>query len=214
MRPMKSWLSVRALLLGLCCLGAVLPTHEAGAEPPAGYALSRQGEGVTVFRREGSRAVDLYAEGVIAAPPERVRAVLLAYERHPTFLKRMAEIRVLTRGADSLLVYQRLRLPVIKDRDMVLEVRWGGSGAALWTRFKAVSDRGPPPLRGAVRVTDHEGGWRLIALAGGRATFAEYRMRIDLAGALPGWMARGQGDKDVPDLFAALRQQTQAAPAP
>ena len=132
MRPMKIWLSLRAILLGLCCLGAVLTASAAGAEPPPGYAMIRQGESVTVFRREGSRAVDLYAERVIAAPPSRVRAVLLDYERHPTFLKRMAELRVLERGADSLLVYQRLRLPVIKDRDMVLEVRWGGSGAALW----------------------------------------------------------------------------------
>lgn len=79
----------------------------------------------------------------------------------------------------------------------------------MGTHFKAVTDRGPPPRGDAVRVTDHQGGWQLVTADGGRTTQAQYQMRIDLGGSLPSFLARSQGDKDVPDLFAALRQQTQ-----
>src|SRR5262245_57907068 len=120
------------------------------ATAPPGYNRFTSGDGVVVYRRDQGPAIELYAEGVIAAPPEQVRAVLLDYPRHPTFMKHMAEIRVLGRGDRSLLVYQRLDLPVLSDRDMVLQVSWGEEGEVLWTRFQAVTDRGPQPREGAV----------------------------------------------------------------
>ena len=92
---------------------------------------------------------------------------------------------------------------------MVLRVTWGADGPVLWTHFQAVAG-GPPPPEGVVRVTDHDGGWRLEPVEGGRATLARYQMRIDLSGSLPGWMARSQAGKDVPDLFESIRRQVQA----
>lgn len=188
-----------ALLLALALVAAV---------PPPGYVRVANEQGVTVYRKEGTPFIDILAEGVIPAPPERVREVLLDYPHHPEFLQRIPEVRVLARDPGSMLVYQRIDLPVLADRDMVLRVTWGEApGGVLFTHFASAGAGAPvPPRRGLVRVTTHEGGWRLQpVLVGGRpATLARYQMHIDLGGSLPGWMARAQAGKDVPALFAAI----------
>ena len=64
---------------------------------------------------------------------------------------------------------------------------------------------GPPAKKGVVRLQIHEGSWTLQPAAGG--THATYRVRIDLAGSLPAWMARGRTAQDIPRLFTSVREQ-------
>jgi hypothetical protein len=156
---------------------------------------------VRVYRRADAREIDLSAEGDIAAPPERVRDVLLDYEHHPSWNRHLVESRVLTRGDHFLDVYQRLDLPVLDDRDYTLHVTWGDD----WLRFTTANDRGPPPRRGVVRVALHEGEWKLEALPNG-GTRAHYHVRLDLAGSLPSWIARRHAGEDVPELFQSIRR--------
>jgi hypothetical protein len=146
---------------------------------------------------------------VIDAPPARVRDALLDYPRHPSWLKELRRSEVLVRDPHSLVVYQRLVLPVIADRDFTLKVRWGEDGDVLWTRFSAANELGPGPLRGVVRVGIHEGSWRLEPVDGGRRTLARYHVRLDLGGSLPPWMARGRAGKDIPGLYQSIRAEVQ-----
>jgi hypothetical protein len=172
-----------------------------------GYVRMAEDKGVTVYRKEGAHVIELAAEGDIPASPTRVRQVLLDYSHHPKWVKSLAESRVLSTETNSMLVYQRLDLPLIHDRDFTLDVTWGEEGNVLWTRFACANDRGPAERHGVVRVRVHEGGWRLEPTDGGRATHARYVLHLDLAGSLPGWMSRGRAAKDVPSLFEALRRQ-------
>jgi hypothetical protein len=173
----------------------------------AGFLEVARDHGVTVWRREGGGAIELAAEGIINAPPAQVRAVLLDYEHHGCWLKELRESRVLVRDPHSLIVYQRLGLPVIADRDFTLKVNWGEDGDVLWLAFRAANELGPPPEKHVVRVMVHEGGWRLEPVDAGRQTRARYHFRLDLAGSLPAWMARGRAAKDVPGLFQSIRAQ-------
>lgn len=173
----------------------------------AGFHPIGNHDGVEVYRRDGNVGIELGAEGDLPASPERVRAVLLDYQSHPKWVRHLAESRVLDRGEDSLDVYQRLALPLISDRDFTLHVTWGASPEGLWIRFAAVTDRGPAPKPGIVRVTVHEGSWMLRPIDGGRATHAVYRFHLDLGGSLPGWMSKGRAGKDLPHLFDAIRHQ-------
>jgi hypothetical protein len=187
----------------------ILVSSVALAQVEAGFVQVAEDKGVTVFRREGTGGMELAAEGIINAPPERVREVLLDYGHHPTWLKSLRESRVLEHGAHSEVVYQRLGLPIIADRDFTLKVTWGKEGETLWTHFAAANELGPPSVHGVVRVSMHEGGWRLQPLDGGRRTLARYHVHLDLAGKLPGWMARGRAAKDVPGLYESIRQEAQ-----
>jgi hypothetical protein len=171
-----------------------------------GYSAAGQDKGVTIYRRRSSSIVELAAEGGFTSPPARVRAVLLDYPRHRGLLKNIAESRVVAQGKDWVVVYQRLRLPVISDRDYTLMVTWGASGLTLWLKFACANSRGPNPRSGVVRVSTHEGGWMLLPIQGGKSTWARYQMRLDLAGSLPRWMARSGAGAEIPDLFEVMRR--------
>ncbi len=173
----------------------------------SGYVEFCNDKGVRVYRRSGTTGIDFAAEGDIAASPERVAGVLLDYAHHPTWVKGLGESRILQTGPFSLLVYQRLSLPVIDDRDYTLLVTWGEDAGARWLRFLTANDRGPQPRSGIVRVNVHEGGWRLEPRDGGQSTHAIYQFRLDLAGSMPGWLGRGRAGKDIPALFENIRRQ-------
>jgi len=162
---------------------------------------------VVVYRLRGSSLVDLAAEGSFAAPPARVQGVLTDYGRHARVVKGVAESRVLSRGRSELVVYQRLDLPVLDDRDYTLAVSWGARGSQLWVKFACANQRGPAPSRGVVRVWTHTGGWLLQPTLGGRATQARYQVQLDLGGSLPRWMARSGAGRELPQLFAAIAGQ-------
>jgi len=191
---------------------------DAPAPPPAsalsseGFTLIAEENGVRVYRREKRPGIELAADGVIPASPERVRRVLLDYPNHRRWQKHLKENRILARGDGFLDVYQRLDLPVLDDRDFTLHVTWGEEGAIPWMRFVAANDRGPAPVHGVVRVTDQEGGWRLEPVDGGRSTHAVYRCYIDLAGSFPAWMGKSQAASDVPELYTNITKQLAAYP--
>jgi hypothetical protein len=59
-----------------------------------------------------------------------------------------------------------------------------------------------------IRVTLNEGGWRMQGVDGDTATFAVYKLTLDLGGSLPSWLGRGRAGKDVTKLFENVRDQT------
>jgi hypothetical protein len=194
---------------------ATLPSDTALASAPAsaatlaseGFAFLGEENGVRIHRREKRPGIELAAEGVLRGAPERARRVLLDYANHPRWNKHLKESRVLARGDNWLDVYQRLDLPVLDDRDYTLHVVWGADGDVLWFRFTTANDRGPGPVKGVVRITEHEGAWRLDPAEGGASTRAVYRFHMDLAGSFPSWMGKGQATRDVADLFTKVTAQ-------
>jgi hypothetical protein len=104
-----------------------------------------------------------------------------------------------------MIIYQRLHLPVINDRDFTLFVTWGKDGDLSWIVFKAIKDRGPPPQKGVVRVYQYQGSWQLKPIVTGKSTFMRYQMSMDLASWLPKWMTRSQSGNDVIELFRVIR---------
>lgn len=200
-----------ALLGGLCALAAsgVSPAH-AERVPLMPYLSSSafetiaQEKGVRVYKHRTSEIIRIGAEGRFPAPPEQVRQALLDYPRQVGTIARLSEARVLSRAERALYVYQRLNLPVIDDRDFVLHVRHGADGEMRWVSYWAVTDRGPRPRDGVVRVTNHRGTWVLEPTDNGRATRVRYQVSIDLGGMLPRWMARAGAGRELPELFGAI----------
>jgi hypothetical protein len=171
------------------------------------YHQVAQHHGVTVYKNDRVSGIALAAEGDFAAPPEKVIRVLTDYQNHPRWNKHLKESRILQRGNDWLVVYERLGLPMLDDRDYTLKVRWGQRDGRDWLEFRTDNAAGPAPRGGAVRVSTHEGYWELEPINGGAGTHARYFFHLDLAGSLPGWMAKGHASKDVPHLFDQIRDQ-------
>jgi len=184
--------------------GAPAPASALAAE---GFESMGERRGVKVYRRQKQPGVELAVDGILRAAPERVLRVLTDYPSHPRWQKRLAEQRVLARGAAFLDVYERLSLPVISDRDFTLHVTWGLDGEVAWMRFNTASAKALPPVPDAVRVTAHHGSWRLEPIEGGRATHAVYRFLIDLAGSVPMWLGVGQAIDELPDFFDSITRE-------
>lgn len=174
---------------------------------PHGFERIAQRRGITVYKHARSAVIRLGAEGRIPYPPAEVERVLLDYRRQVGNIARLSEARVLKQGNRWLQVYQRLNLPVISDRDFTLHVTWGKSRQGLrWIRYRSSTAAGPAPRKGVVRVSDHRGSWQLKSMEGGRATWARFQVRIDLAGLLPRWLAKSGSGKEVPEVFFSLNK--------
>jgi hypothetical protein len=172
--------------------------------PRKGFELIANERGVAVYKNNSTDAIWIGAVGLIPAPPERVYAALLEYERQVGTIGRVSEATVLSRGPNALDVYERLNLPVISDRDFVLRVRHGEDPIRRWITYRAVSDRGPRPRDGIVRVLRHDGQWELLPAQDGRATLARNEFRISLGGLLPLWLAKASAGREIPQLFAEI----------
>jgi hypothetical protein len=172
-----------------------------------GYSHVGSAHGVEVYRRLGSPVIDLMAEGDFEAPPARVREIVLDYAKASELSEHIVESRVLASNGPELIVYQRLALPVVADRDFTLHVWKGARGDVLWTRFAVDNSRGPEATPEVVRLSLLNGGWDLAPIRDGRATHAVYRVQIDLAGSIPRWMASDGAARDLPKLFEGIRRQ-------
>ena len=173
-----------------------------------GFELINETRGVKVYKHRTAKVIRLAAEGVLPAPVADVREIVTDYRAQQGKVDRVSESRVLRQGPGWLVVYQRLNLPIISDRDYTLVVRWGQHRGAQWVTFDAASAQGPPPRDGIVRVTEHNGSWQLKAVEGGRATFVRFQTRVDFSGSVPRWMVRGGAAKELPNVFVNLCRLT------
>lgn len=178
----------------------------ASALASEGYTLLGEDKGVRVHRREKRSGVEFAAETNFSAPPDQVRRALLDYKTHQNWQTRLKENKIISRTDDSLFVYQRLDLPVIDDRDYTLKITWGADGSILWMRFAVANERGPKPVADVIRVTAHEGAWRLEP-DGTQGTRAVYRFHFDVGGSVPAWLGKGQAKDDIVDYFVRLKKE-------
>jgi len=183
----------------------------------AGYEAIVRTPEVTVHKDQAARTVRLGADARVAAPAEAVLAALIDYEGQVGVMGNLAECRVLSRGQGWQLAYERIRMPVVSDRDFTVRVTWGREGSLRWLRYWNDESSGQPPRKGLVRVPYHRGSWQLLPVENGRATQIRYQVSIDLGGWLPRWIARRSAGKEVQEMFRSLctllaRRGQRAAP--
>src|SRR5947209_3812030 len=125
-------------------------------------------DGIAVFQRKDSALIELAAVGEIDAPPAEVQAALLDYGSHPRVNPRLGTSAVLARRSGEQIVYQYLKLPVIKDRDFTLRITWT-DGVPRGLRFGIDGGQGPVAASKAVRMTVMNGRWDLSPTREGNA---------------------------------------------
>jgi hypothetical protein len=157
--------------------------------PPTGdarWVTLKTVDGITLERAPSAnpKAPWGMAEAEIAAPLDRVVAHLVDFASLGKWMPRVADLRVVERGADEALVYFKLDLPwPISDRDWTLRYRWQRAGDRFVMIWTDANDRGPAPGR-AVRVAPMRGYWELTATPSG-TTRARYVFLAQLGGYLP-----------------------------
>ena len=171
-----------------------------------GYKKVAREGGVTVYKHRHSSLIRLGADGRFKGSPAQVTAALLDYDRHAGAVGRVSKSKILKRGEKWMLVYQRLSLPVISDRDFTLKVTWEEREGVHYIRFRCFRAKGPRRPDGVVRLSHHQGSWQLRATRDGKGTIARFQVSTDMSGDLPRWIARSGAHGDIPDLFRAIQK--------
>ena len=180
-----------------------------------------QEKGITVYsqKKEGSGAARL--KGVLYLPfsVEDAAKVLMDVPNQITFIPFCKTIQLL--GEEVMgprrkrtLVYQVNGIPVVSDRDMVLEaLTWAEhkDTRRVWnSKFKAVTDKGPPPQKGLVRLTQLQGSWRLAPAADKKGSILTYMNHAELGGIVPHFIVDSVRIKSMVKLLKGLRRRCKA----
>ncbi len=181
------------------------------SNPGPEWSRETEEERLTIFSRArpGSAQREFRGIGVLEATPATVAALLEDRSRYPEFMPYIAECRVLQRKGERLFVYQRLKVPLLSDRDYTQQViqttRASESGPVYEIRWSPANDQGPAPLPGVTRLDNFDGSWLLEPTPDGgtRATFTVF---TETAG-LPALFANKGTRASVAKLFSALRRR-------
>ncbi len=177
-----------------------------------GWKEESNAKGVVIQSRHrpGSSLKEFRAVGAIDATPDEVFSVIDDAESYARFMPYVAEARVLKREKNSAVLYQRLSLPLVSDRDYTLvskhETSVGPEGQTHRVHWEAANDLGPVAKPGVVRVNLCEGGW-LLEPKGANSTRATYLIYTDSGGAIPAFIANNGCRVAIRKLFEAIRKQ-------
>jgi hypothetical protein len=198
-----------------CCSCANLVAAE--LEVTSGeWKLVSTSDNIALYRRavSGPGHYESKAIGEIAASTAVVHAVIDDVESYSQFMPYTAECRVLKREGDSVLTYQRLSAPLVRDRDYTLRVRTilrTVEGATSYlSRWETENALGPAERPGIVRVKLCEGRWVLEPL-GPNATRATYSVYTDSGGIIPAFIKNTGSQIGIRRIFTAIRKQVRDA---
>jgi hypothetical protein len=172
-------------------LAIVLVVASLGWAGDDGWEAVDQRDGITVERRTAgdppARELRLTARSEV--PPVSVMATLWKHEDYAKFLPWLKRVDVVRDEGDQKVIYEQLRIPVVKDRDATIRITrtFAPETGTYEVASHVISDDGPPERDDHVRVRTGEALWRLVpAEAGG--TELTYTVRTDLGGRVPGWI--------------------------
>jgi uncharacterized membrane protein len=199
----------------------LLALHLLAAAPPesssAGWQQLTVVDGVTVLSRPhtGSEVAEVRAVALLDAPPEAVWRVVRDYENQPRTMPYVEVARVLAseEGGKRILLYNVINAPLADRRDVVVRItdesQWDEGRGYLLARW-TVSEGGPPPVKGIVRVRVNDGSWLLEPRDGGRRTQVTYSLYTDPGGSLPRWVVNRANRSSLPEVLRSLRREVAA----
>ena len=186
----------RALLrpLPLVTLLAWLPAGFAAANA-TDWALRKQADGIEVYTRAvpDSEIEEFRGEGVVAAPPEAIVALLRDGDRFKDWFPNTSESKVLRREGSVSYQYSVMDTPwPISDRDNVFRsvTTRNASTGSVEIAVEAAPDA-HPIQKGRHRVTRARGQWR-ITPQGADRSLVMFRMHLEPGGGLPDWMVNAR----------------------
>ncbi|MDR0966732.1 MAG: hypothetical protein LBM75_09600 [Myxococcales bacterium] len=190
------------------------PAVDLAISKEEGWEEKANTNGVLVYARDkqGSTIKALRAVGTIDAPPHVVMRILADYERYTETMPYTEKSQVLARESDGAVIfYTVIDPPIVSRRDYALRITdesdWRGGRGYLRTRW-TLSDKGPPPQDGHVRVPLNDGSWTLQPRHGGTKTYAIYDLFTDPGGSLTTFIINKANRSTIPDLFEVLRKHS------
>lgn len=143
----------------------------------------------------------------IDAPPLLEFGVLTDFDHYTDFMPHTKETRVIARqGEDRRTVYQRLKPPIVEERDYAIEITLSQEDGGVCQSRRTSAPDAVPLAEGCVRVRINSGTWRVEPLPGDRARLI-HRLQTHPGGSIPTWVANRSDTVATPALFTAIRRE-------
>ena len=123
----------------------------------------------------------------------------------------MLKQKKLANGRIKQLLHRVNALPVLKDRDVVLEaVTWSHPQppAPTWRSiFKALSDAGPAAHSDRARIRKLSGSWKIVPTQDGKGSVVTYLCHTEVGGTVPDFVAELGQVGAIHDMLKNLRKR-------
>jgi hypothetical protein len=100
---------------------------------------------------------------------------------------------VLSESENERITYDEISPPLVSNRDYVIRARRSWEGATCRMAFEALTDQGPAPKDGWVRLTKVKGSW--VFEPSESRTRITYVVYSDPAGSIPPFLVEGNRQK-------------------
>jgi hypothetical protein len=178
-----------------------------------GWAEAAKDDGVVVYTRQkaGASLHEMKAVGIIDAPPLKVWGAIRDYDNYKKTMPYTSQSQVVSKEEDGKVIYfySVVSAPLVSDRDYLIRIKdesdWQDGKGYLKTTW-TVSDKGPAPRSGIVRVQVNDGSWLLEPRDDGKKTLATYYVYTDPGGSLPRFIANKANSTAVPNVFKAIKK--------
>ncbi|MDP8220276.1 MAG: hypothetical protein P9X26_02950 [Candidatus Stygibacter frigidus] len=176
-------------------------------------------KGATVIRRKSVDGFDLFALEItrkIDVKPEAVFAVLLDVNSYPEILSQSnyLEVEEVSRDPENIIGYQFARIPLVSNRHYLFDFDLKSYQASLtretmnlhWTlidpsgKYSEYISKKNQENKNPIYIANGAGLWTIKKLADGRYENT-YRLYLDPAGWMPGWLVNSFNVKNLERLF-------------
>ncbi len=151
--------------------------------------VKRTKDGITASRAEGQRKGFYISRLDTQSPvdPDAMAAGLwqVFNNAYPPVIER----KFISRDTDVIVFHDKVKTPVVSDRDYTLRARRFVDGEIRKIAFKTAPESGPPPYPGFVRMPVVQGGWEVRPAPGG-GCFVRYEVYTEPGGLVPAMLIR------------------------
>lgn len=133
------------------------------------------------------------------------------------FNEDVASRQVLSRTANEVVFYDRVKAPLISERDYAYKMRWvSGDDQGCVLAWAETPELAPKLPDGVVRMPKLSGTWT-VTTSGPGTTQVTYQTYSDLGGSVPAWIARSGTRKaavrDLKRVVASAQKRASQLPA-
>jgi ribosome-associated toxin RatA of RatAB toxin-antitoxin module len=174
-----------------------------------GWEVVSQDARMTVERRPArvgdQELMELRVSTTTKATPEQMAETLWAHHEYEQFVPRLKKLQLLSNDGTTKIIYQQVKVPIVKDRDYTIQVvrRWDAATRVYESTFALRNELGPPENPDHVRLKALKGQWTISPAEAGGSDVV-YQLLTDPGVALPAWIRDLGARSAAPDLVQAM----------
>ncbi len=201
-RSMAAALPVTAVVLAAC-----LAPVPATAQGDGFKELRRTKDGITISRKPGRTKGFYVTRFDTKSPVAPDQLVERLWESFFTYQPPVQERRFFKRESREIVFYDRVKTPVVSDRDYTMRIRRVDSEGALRIEFQTTTEFGPPVDPGYVRMPLVKGFWQVTPDPAG-GSVVQYQVYSEPGGSIPAMIVR---DAQVNEALGDFRRSLEDA---